>query len=219
MSTQIWIDIYLFAEIDTIRVLNFINWINLVCNFAQSYNELTGLENYVLAILSDIGSDNPKGEDKMEGLRKGEQVLVTTEPPNSLELRREPTTNSKTEDEKDNVILSMPSGAYLVLESVEAPTNDGHNWYNVRYIEEGIDETGWALSDYLQIGFLIPMTGGPSQMIDVHYMGNRKFDVAYLPSDPQPISQGLVKYRLEGDPKQTSREEWNSVAGPYYQIT
>jgi hypothetical protein len=155
----------------------------------------------------------------MEGLRKGEQVWVMTESPNGLELRREPTINSKTADEKDNVILSMPSGAYLVLESIEVPTNDGHDWYNVRYIQDEINETGWAVGDFLQIGFLIPITGGPSQMIDVHYNGNRKFDVAYLPSDPQLIPQGLVKYSLEGKPKQTSREEWNAVAGPYYQIT
>jgi hypothetical protein len=155
----------------------------------------------------------------MEGLPKGEQVWVTTEPPNGLELRREPTVNSTTADGKDNVILSMPSGAYLVLESGEVLTNDGHDWYNVRYIQDEINETGWAVGDFLQIGFLIPMTGGPSQMTDVHYMGNRKFDVAYLQSEPQPISQGFVKYHLEGEPRQTSVDEWNAVAGPYYKIT
>lgn len=163
----------------------------------------------------------------MDGLRKGEQVWVSAELSNGLDLCREATMNSLTADGQENVILSMPPGSLLVLESVDVQTNDGHTWYKVRYLDEDadVDETGWATGDYLSIGavdsggLVIPVTGGPTETTEVDYNGTRKYDVAYLPSDPLDIPQGFVMYKVAGKTRQTSLDEWNATAGRRYKIT
>lgn len=166
----------------------------------------------------------------MDRLRTGEQVWVITELADGLELRHEATLNSTTADGQDNVILFMPSGAQLVLESDEVRTNEGHDWYNVHYVpeDESVDMIGWANSEFLGVGadaapFLIPVTGGgdggPTEAIEVHYDGKPKYQVAYLPSNPGTIPQGLVIYKVGGHTKQTSLDEWNAAAGRYYKIT
>ena len=162
----------------------------------------------------------------MDQLRKGEQAWVTTESSDGLELRREAT--STTADGQNNVILFMPTGSQVVLESGEVITNDGHDWYNVHYIaydDESIDAIGWASGEFLSVGVnsapvLIPVTGAdPIEATEVQYDKKSKYQVAYLPSYPQSISQGLVTYKVGGAPQQTSLDEWNVAAGRYYKIT
>ena len=126
--------------------------------------------------------------------------------------------NSKTEDGKDNIILSMPQGTPVVLDSREARTSDGYTWYKVRYIFESIDESGWVVSDFLEMWFFIPLA--TTTVYEVDYDRNREFDVACPQSEPQRFSQGLVKYKEAGSTSYlyTSLDEWNAAAGPQYQI-
>ena len=82
----------------------------------------------------------------MSNLKKDHQYFVSAENFGIIILRREPNLNLMTEDEKDNVILSMFSGSLVTLKSTKIHTADGFEWYNILYEDkdQGIKETGWA---------------------------------------------------------------------------
>ena len=150
----------------------------------------------------------------MDELRKGEQLLVITLSSDGLELRREPTMNPETADGKDNVILFMPPDSFVALESVEVRINDGHSWYNVRYVQEEIDETGWAIGESLQIAFQIPVTGAPdSPATSIQYNGNSQFggqSVWLLNYPPKVLgSVGLVTFKIGPAEFATTIGYWN----------
>ena len=157
----------------------------------------------------------------MDDLKIGQIYYVTAETSDNVDLRREPTMNSKTEDGQDNVIISLPLGAEVTLESREVRAVEGHNWYNIRYIQDDVAIIGWVVSDYLlltEAGYLIPVTGG-CEVTDVDYKGIRKFDIAYMPSDPGSLPQGLVKYKSGGKTIYTSLDDWNAVGGARYKLS
>jgi hypothetical protein len=109
-----------------------------------------GLENEVLTSAYAYAIFGPDSQKERNKMYKGQQYEVKTGTSEGLNLRREPTTKGG----KTNIILSMPSGTIVTLESVTDPDriSDGHTWYNVRYkYEDGDknDEIGWAASDYL----------------------------------------------------------------------
>jgi len=151
----------------------------------------------------------------MDDLQAGKSYAVNTE--NGLDLRREPNMNPKTEDGNDNVVLSMPSGSAVVLESVEVRTNDGHSWYNVRYIQDETYETGWVDSGSLQeIDLIIPVTGG-SGSYRFKFAGS-EYSISdenltnsvgqYI--DVQPRSN-MQKFSINGAPYYTTLENINSM--------
>ena len=150
----------------------------------------------------------------MDDLQKGTQLMVITESPDGLELRREPTMNSKTADGGDNVILFVPASSFLVLESVEAPVNDGHDWYNVRYVQDETDETGWAVGECLQLTFLIPVTGVPDgPATNIQYNKTPKFTgqtVHLLSCPPDVLGRvNVVTFNLGTEEHATPIASWN----------
>jgi len=152
----------------------------------------------------------------MDELQKGTQLLTITQSPDGLELRREPTMNSKTADGRDNVILLMPSSSSLVLESVEAPINDGHEWYNVRFTQDATDETGWTVGEHLQLAFLIPVTGVPDgPATNIQYNKTPKFagqTVQLLSCPPDVLGRvNVVTFNLGTDAHATPIEFWNAA--------
>jgi hypothetical protein len=109
-----------------------------------------------------------KGErvNKMDDLQIGQSFQVNTE--TEVDLRREPNMNPKTEDGKDNVILAIPSNEFLVLQSVDVSTQDGHKWYNVKVGEE----TGWVDSDFLQETMPPDLDGGITTTYTFKFTGH-----------------------------------------------
>ena len=106
----------------------------------------------------------------MSDLEIGSSYIVNAE--NGLDLRREPNMNSKTEDGTYNIILSLPQGSRVILESDEFRISDGRNWYNVRYIQDDVEEIGWVNShDLPEIG-LLPTTGGGSASYLFQFAGS-----------------------------------------------
>ena len=84
--------------------------------------------------------------------------LMVTEP-KGTDLCREPGRNPKPEH-KDNIILKIPSGSPLTLESHDLKVLDGHEWVFVGYESEGRREEGWVLGDdVIPDGFSIPEGG------------------------------------------------------------
>ena len=73
-----------------------------------------------------------------------------------LNLRKEPNTNSKTQNGENNIIRSMPKGTVVKQISAEPHTGGGYEWYNVRPKDGDIDETGWVASNYLEEMFTPP---------------------------------------------------------------
>jgi len=90
--------------------------------------------------------------DNLQNLQKGGSFKVKTGSSDGLSLRSEPTTKATTMDGKEkNIILSIPNGAKVTLESGKVQTSDKHTWYNVRYTDKDKkDVTGWVASDYLE---------------------------------------------------------------------
>ena len=88
----------------------------------------------------------------MDYLQKDEPLKVKTGSSDGLSLRREATTKATTMDGKEkNIILSIPNGGKVTLESVEVKTGDKQTWYNVRYTDKDKkDVIGWVASDYLE---------------------------------------------------------------------
>ena len=153
----------------------------------------------------------------MDDLQVGKAYTVNTE--NGLDLRREPNTNPKTEDGNDNVILSMPSGSVVVLESAEVRTNDGHIWYNVRYIQDETEETGWVQSDSLQEAeLIIPVTGGSTSY--QFQFGEDNYSISdvnltnaiglYIQARQ---TQNMKMFSINGDPYYTTPENINNMTG------
>jgi hypothetical protein len=75
--------------------------------------------------------------DELE-LIKGEKYKVIAT--KGLNLRRESDLNSK-------ILIVMEYDAVVSLESEEAVSKDGYDWYYVRYK----DKTGWAASEFLEL--------------------------------------------------------------------
>jgi hypothetical protein len=170
-----------------------------------------------------FGSDNQKGEEKMEELRTGEVYLVSTETSDKVDLCREPTIKSQTSDGMDNVIFSVPIGSWVILESREVHSGDGHDWYKVRFVQDEAALSGWMVGDCLHPHVTLPTTGGSSyDVTDVYYKGELKWEVAKLPADPakgNPLSSGLLKYNFYGNTIYTTLDDWKAVAGVRYPIT
>ncbi len=150
----------------------------------------------------------------MDELQKGTQLLVITQSADGLELRREPTMNPQTADGQDNVILFMPTSSFVVLESVEAPINDGHDWYNVRYVQDGTEETGWAVGENLQLAFFVPVTGTPdTPATNIQYNKSPKFSgqtVWLLSCPPDVLGRvNVVTFKLGTEEHATSIDSWN----------
>lgn len=80
-----------------------------------------------------------KGDDQMDELEliKGQKYKVIAT--NGLNLRKEP-------DLKSQVLILMKYESIVSLESEEAVSKDGYDWYYVRYK----DKTGWAASEFLE---------------------------------------------------------------------
>lgn len=152
----------------------------------------------------------------MDELEIGMQLVVISESSNGLELRREPTRNAETTDGNNNVILFMPPDSLVVLESVEARINDGHSWYNVRYVQDEIEKTGWVIGECLQ-QFLIPVTGDPEfPATNIQYNGNVQFggqSVPLLNYPPKVLgSVGLVTFNIGTANFATTKALWNVAA-------
>lgn len=82
----------------------------------------------------------------MGNLQIGEQFKVKTGS-DGLSLRSDATTKDGTK----NILVSIPNGTKITLESVEIQTSDNHTWYNVKYIDKDNKELkGWVASDYLE---------------------------------------------------------------------
>jgi len=127
--------------------------------------------------------------------------------------------NPKTEDGNDNVILSMPSSSAVVLESVEVRTNDEHTWYNVRYIQDETEETGWVHSDSLQeVELFIPVTGGSTSYQFQFGEDNYSIsDVNLTNAIGQYIqarqTQNMKMFSINGDRYYTTPENINNMTG------
>jgi hypothetical protein len=78
----------------------------------------------------------------MGKLRKGKKFWTA----HNVDLCREPTIVSKTSDGKDNAIRCMVINSVVRLESARARIVDEQTWYQVRYVDDGIDEIGWIMS-------------------------------------------------------------------------
>ena len=100
----------------------------------------------------------------MSDLEIGLGYIVNAE--NGLDLRKEPNMNSKTEDGTDNIILSLPQGSQVILASDEVRISDGRNWYNVKYIQDDVEEIGWVNShDLPELGMIVTTGGGGSSYL------------------------------------------------------
>jgi hypothetical protein len=110
----------------------------------------------------------------------------------------------------------MPPGSLVVLESVEVHIDDAHSWYNVRYIQDETDETGWAVGECLQKAFIIPVTGAPdAPATRIQYNGSPKFpgQSVWLMNIPPKVlgSVGLVTFKIGSDEYATTIDFWNVV--------
>jgi hypothetical protein len=97
-------------------------------------------------------SDNERREDRMANLYESWAFKVKSGS-EGLNLRSEPTTKATTKNGKGkNIILSIPNGAKVTLESMEVKTVEKHTWYNVKYTDKDKKVlTGWVASDYLEL--------------------------------------------------------------------
>ncbi|HSM70886.1 MAG TPA: hypothetical protein VK851_05025 [Anaerolineales bacterium] len=97
------------------------------------------------------------------------------------DLRRIPSMKLKTEDGKENVILSMPFETLVVEESDEVRTGDEYEWLNVRPVFEEKDleerdenKIGWVVSDHLVQMF---MASSPAPTIYTFKFENKDRDI------------------------------------------
>jgi hypothetical protein len=139
---------------------------------------------------------------------------------NDLDVRREPNLNSKTEDGKDNVFLSIDSNTLVLIESVDVHTGDGHTWYYIRHFQDPVENTGWVDSDPLREG--LPSTGGGGSTyysfkfgtgtysISDENLGNALRQYKYIADKP---TSGMQQFFFEGSatPFFTSQDNVNSM--------
>lgn len=65
------------------------------------------------------------------------------------DLRREPSLKPKTQNGKDNSILSLPQRTLIILVSADVRTIEGHEW-GLFSPEIGNEEVGWVYGDHIE---------------------------------------------------------------------
>lgn len=89
--------------------------------------------------------------------------------PEGVDLRREPNTNSQTEDGNENIIRSVSSGTYVRMENTDTRTTDEGQWALVKLRVGRETVTGWVLAGHL--GPTTPIEANPPPVYTFTFEG------------------------------------------------